>query len=76
MSLVGSDAGKYILPVEAPTSAPADGGTSSIPEHVGWMSCEPMVVSALEGKLLRALLWVCFLDESPKLVILVTLAKI
>lgn len=31
VSLVGSPAGGYILPVEAPTSVPAVGGTSSIP---------------------------------------------
>jgi hypothetical protein len=43
---------------------------------MGWMSCERMVISALEEKELPTVSSVGLLNESPRLVITVTLMRI
>lgn len=43
---------------------------------MGWMSCERMVMSALEEKELRTVSSVGLLDESPRLITTMTLMRI
>jgi hypothetical protein len=43
---------------------------------MGWVSCERMVMSGLEEKVMRTVSLVSLLDESPRLVITVTLMRV
>jgi hypothetical protein len=56
--------------------SPGKSQCSSSHPRMGWMSCERMVISALEEKELPTVSSVGLLNESPRLVITVTLMRI